>query len=323
MKITKIIKIIKHRMFSPRGKDMLVFCAFLGLSAVLWTVMTLDEEVQRDVRCRLEIVNCPDSVVRVSQIPEAINISVKAHGTQLMSYNIGRNPTISIDYKYYVRNGVVNLSSAEMRNLAHKLFGQSAQITAINPDSLNLVFTSRRPERMPLRVDSRINTLPNCALTGPVKAAIDSVLVYSVNGTPNDVRYISTVPVRLDDVSKSEVIRVRIQSPRGCRVVPDSVDLRINVEPMISRAVKVPIKAINVPSHTKLILVPGQIDVNYMLPMSRYDESTPQFTVVADYNTLDSNFSSNRIKVRIARAEGNFINVYLATDSVEYMIERK
>jgi hypothetical protein len=59
-----------------------------------------------------------------------------------------------------------------------------------------------------------------------------------------------------------------------------------------------------------------------MLPMSRYDESTPHFSVVADYNTLDSNFSSNRIKVRIARAEGNFINVYLSTDSVEYMIER-
>jgi hypothetical protein len=323
MKIADFVNNVKHRMFSPQGKNMLVFCAFIGLSAILWIVMTLNEEVQRDVRCALEIVNCPDSVVRVSPMPEALNISVKAHGTQFMAYNIGRNPKISIDYKYYVRNGVVNLSAAELRNLAHKLFGQSAQITSINPDSLNLVFTSRRPERMPLRVDSRINTLPNCALTGPVKAAIDSVLVYSVNGTPSSVRYISTVPVRLDDVAKSEVIRVRIQSPKGCRVVPDSVDLRINVEPMISRAVKVPIKAINVPANTKLILVPGQIDVNYMLPMSRYDESTPRFTVVADYNTLDSNFSSNRIKVRISHSEGNFINVYLATDSVEYMIERK
>jgi hypothetical protein len=210
-----------------------------------------------------------------------------------------------------------------MNNLAHKLFGQTAQITAINPDSLHLIFTSRRPERLPLRVDSRINTLPNCALTGPVKAAIDSVLVYSPNGVPDNVHAITTVPVRLDDVAKSQVIRVRIQSPAGCRVVPDSVDLRINVEPMISRAIKVPIKAINVPSHTKLILVPGQIDVNYMLPMSKYDESTPKFRVVADYNSLDADFSSNKIKIRLTHAEGNFINVYLAADSVEYMIERK
>jgi hypothetical protein len=323
MNINNFVENTKHRMFSPKGKNMLVFCAFIAISAVLWVVMALNEEVQKDVRCRLEITNCPDSVMRVSPIPEAVNISVKAHGTQLLTYNIGRYPTISIDYKYYVRNGEVSLSTAEMRNLAHRLFGQNAQITAINPDSLHLIFTSRRPERLPLRVDSRINTLPNCALTGPVKAAIDSVLVYSPNGVPDNVHVISTVPVRLDDVSKSQVIRVRIQSPSGCRVVPDSVDLRINVEPMISRAIKVPIKAINVPSGTKLILVPGQVDVNYMLPMSRYDESTPKFSVVADYNTLDADFSSNKIKIRLSRAEGNFINVYLATDSVEYMIERK
>ncbi len=323
MNIYKFVENVKHRMFSPKGKNMLVFGAFICISAILWVVMSLNEEVQKDIRCRLEITNCPDSVMRVSPMPEAASISVKAHGTQLLAYNIGRNPTIKIDYKYYVRNGELFLSTAEMRNLARKLFGQSVQITAINPDSLHLIFTSRRPERMQLRVDSRINTLPNCALTGPVKAAIDSVLVYSPNGVPDNVRYISTVPVRLDDVANSQVIRVRIQAPTGCRVVPDSVDLRINVEPMISRAIKVPIKAINVPAHTKLILVPGQIDVNYMLPMSRYDESTPKFSVVADYNSLDSNFSSNRIKIRLARAEGNFINVYLATDSVEYMIERK
>ena len=72
-----------------------------------------------------------------------------------------------------------------------------------------------------------------------------------------------------------------------------------------------------------MILIPAKVTVNYTVPMSRFDDTQPEFDAVADFNSIDGSFSSNRIKVELQRAEGNFLEVYLSADSIEYIIEQK
>lgn len=318
-----VIKNIRDRMFSPKGKNIMVFCVFILISTLLWMVMALNEDVQRDIKTDIRITNCPDSITRVSDIPEWINISVKGMGTQLFAYGLGHRPCIDIDYRQYERNGVISLKPDQLRGLARRHFGQNATVLSINPDSLYVTFTSLKPKKLPLMVDAQVTTLPNCALTGPIKATVDSVLVYSVSPLPDRIRHVSTNPIRLADVAGSQTMKVKVHPPRGCRTVPDSVTVNISVEPMISRSSKVLIKPIHLPAGVKMILLPSAISVNYTQPMSRYDESTPNFVVTADYSSLDRDLRSNKIKVELTKADGNFINVYLSTDSVEYIIERK
>ena len=92
---------------------------------------------------------------------------------------------------------------------------------------------------------------------------------------------------------------------------------------MISKSIKIPVRAVNVPANLKMILIPSQVTANYTVPMSRYEEKQPSFDIIADFNSLDRNFTSNRIKVEMLRAEGNFLEVYLSADSIEYIIEQK
>ena len=323
MDYRKIINALKRKLFSPRGKNMLVFCVFLFISAVLWVVMTLNEEVQKDIRARIEVVNVPDSVKLVSWLPEVVNVSVKATGNELFTYSMGKDAVIKVDYKYYCRNGRLTLGSTEMRGLARQVFGQATQVLAMNPDTLNLFYTSRRPVRLPVSIDANVVTLPNCALTSPVSVSVDSVLVYSINPLPSDMHQVNTARLELTDVSRSERVRVHLVTPPGSRAYPDSVDIIVNVEPMISRTASVPVRVTNVPAGMNMIVIPAQVTINYTLPMSRYDESKPDFDVVADFNTLDNNFASNRIKLELMRAEGNFLDVYMSEDSAEYIIERK
>lgn len=323
MKFNRLISISKNFFLSPRGKNILVFCLFLCISTILWFVMTLNEEVQKDLRASFRITNVPDSIKRVTPLPPVVNLNVRASGTEFFTYYLGKNLTIDIDYKYYAHDNEININSAQLRGIANRIFGQSAQVLAMNPDKLNLVFTSRKPTRLPLKINARIKTLPNCSLTGPVTANVDSVLIYSVFALEPEIRSVGTAELRLDDVSKSEVVRVKVDAPAGTRAVPDSVYLNVSVEPMISRKMPVVIRPINVPSGLNLILMPKKVDVNYTIPMSSYDDSTPAFEVIADFNTLDPDFSSSRIKISLSKAKGNFLNTYLSTDSVEYIIERK
>lgn len=70
----------------------------------------------------------------------------------------------------------------------------------------------------------------------------------------------------------------------------------------------------------KMITVPAQVEVYYMVPMSTYKktEADPKFTVEADYRSI----SGDKVAVQITRAPKDFINVFLSTDSVEYILEQ-
>lgn len=285
--------------------------------------MALNEAKTMDIRAKISVINVPDSVKLISYIPDEVNINVRATGNDLIAYSIGKEATIQVDYKYYCRQGHISLNTTEIRSLARRTLGQGVQIIAMSPDSLNIWYTSRPPTKLPIRINATVNTLPNCALTRPVSTNIDSVLVYSINPLPASYMSVSTASTILNDVARNKTVRVSLATPPGCRAYPDSVTLAVNVEPMISKSVQVPIRAINVPSRLKMILIPSQITANYTIPMSRYEDTQPVFDITADFNTLDHNFTSNRIKVELQRAEGNFLEVYLSADSVEYIIEQK
>ena len=54
---------------SRQGHSVLVFMAFLALSALLWCVIAFNDESQADIRMPVRLTNVPDSVTIVSQVP--------------------------------------------------------------------------------------------------------------------------------------------------------------------------------------------------------------------------------------------------------------
>lgn len=308
-------------MFSPRGKNVLVFCAFLALATLLWMSKVLNEDLQRDLRCGIRITNVPDSVTRLSQLPDEVYITLRATGTRMALLNIGRKPLIDIDWKTLNRHGNLYLGRAQLLAEARRLVGGDSEVLSVSPDSLQVLFTTRRGIKVPVQVDAHITTMPNCALTGPIKSSVDTVMLYAAN--PVHLAVLKTQLLILTDVDRSDRIRVPIIVPKGMRAIPDSVDLSYNVEPVISRTARVIVKPVNVPQGYRMILLPNTVNVNYMMPMSRYDEKKPEFSVTADYNSLPHNLSSNRIPIQLQRVRGSFINVYLSTDSVDYIIEKQ
>lgn len=323
MNIAEIIHNVRNAVLSPRGRSMLIFLMFVAISGVMWMIMTLNEEIQKDLRCRIEIVNCPDSVTMVSYLPEAINVNVKAKGSQLIKYSWGDMPTVKVDYKYFIKGNTISLGEADMRGLFRNMFGAGAQILAMNPDSLNLQFTSRAPVRLPLTVDSRVTSSPSAVLVGTPKCSSDSVLVYSVNPLDPAIRRISTAPVVLSGLEESKTMRVRVLAPAGTRVVPDSVNVTVEVEKLIVSKADVAIEAVGVPKGENLLLFPDHVEVSYMLPMDDYKNSRRDFRVVADYNSIAKNPGGRRVRLKVVTMPtGRAQNFSLSLDSVSYMIER-
>ena len=315
-----LIKKVKDVYHSQRGRNILVFCIFLVISTILWCVLSLNEEDQFDVRMPVKLTHVPDSVTIISTPPDAISVSLRAKGTQILKQSMGNPPSFDIDFRVYRHRNSILLRKADVNAIARAAYG-GASILVASPDSINLAFTTRKGVAMPIKIDYQVTAGPQSTIAGRPTLSCDTTLIYSTGRIPSNVNYISTEPIRLTDLNRPTTTKVRLIAPRNSRVIPDSVDVTFNVEPLISKTRKVVIEPVNVPSGVKLITFPAQTEVCYMVPMSLYTNSDPHFRVLADYNSISTR--SNKIKLRLRDVPGELQNVHLSADSAEYIIERR
>ncbi|MBD5233371.1 MAG: hypothetical protein HDS65_04235 [Bacteroidales bacterium] len=306
---------------SQKGRDAMMFMAFVVISAILWGVLSLNEEEQYDVRMPLRITHVPDSITLISKGPEALSVSLNAKGTQLIKMSIGDMPTVNVDFRAFRSGNAMRLSSADLKGLVRNATGGS-QVNLVSPDSLVIPFTTHAGFRMLIEPDYKVMAGPQAALVGRPRLSADSALVFTAdNVIPDNVHTVTTEPVRLTDIEETVTRRVRLIGPKGSRVIPDSIDITFEVEPLIFKSRKVVIEPVNVPDDIKLITFPAQIDVFYMVPLSEYKSGESHFRVVADYRTIKRNESTN-VKLQLLNVPPKYQNVYLSADSAEYIIER-
>ena len=285
--------------------------------------MSLNQEVQQDIRCRIEITNQPDSVTMVSYLPDGINASVKSRGSQLIKYSFGTPPTISIDYKYLAHGNQISIGISEMRGLLRGVFGQNAQIISFNPDTLNLVFTSNKGVKLPIEVVSQVSTRSDFALADKPQCYPESVTVYSTRVLDPTRDKVQTMPIQHSGISETQTVRTRVVVPPGCRAFPDSINVVFKVEPLIARKIRIPITAVNVPDSVRLILLPMTVSATYMVPANMYKDDAPPIKVIADYKDIDLAHPSRRIPIFPDNTNApNIRSIRLSNDSVEYMVER-
>lgn len=315
---------ISHSLRSPRGKSAITFLVFLLISTVLWIVMSLNEETQRDLSCRVVITNVPDSLVRVSPLPEVINVSVRGQGTQLIKYLWHARPQMNIDYRQYKSRNKILFSETGLKAFFRNMVGGGCQILSVTPDSLSVTYTSQPGIKLPVRTDVNVTPAPHYVVVSKVKSLIDTVTLYSAASMDTVMKYLSTAPMTLTDVRKSQILRVPMRVPAGMRSIPDSVDVSIEVEPLISKTRKVTITPTHVPEGMNLVTVPMQVEVYYMVPMNVYkkSDSEPKFKVEVDYRDIKEP-TQEKVPVTLAYAPKELLNVFISVDSVDYILEHK
>lgn len=320
--MTEFLHRIYEKMRSPRGRDAGMFILFLFISSILWIVLSLNEEEQQDIRMPLKFVHVPDSVTLISRGPDALSVSLRAKGTQLMKMTIGSTPAVEIDFRAYSSNGAIKVSNADLKALVRNASG-GAQVNVVYPDTLYLPYTTHAGYSMPVVADYRATAGPQAALQGKPVITPDSVKIYFADGIalPDNLKSITTEPIRLVALEKTTVVRARLIGIPHSRIIPDSVDVVFNVEPMIFKSRKVAIEPVNVPHDIKLITFPAQVETFFMVPMSKYTAGATNFRVVADYSTI--NPLSRKVKLALSDVPGQLYNVQLSADSAEYIIERR
>ena len=286
------VNVIDRKLHTRKGKNALLYMMCFLVAFMFWVFISLDETTERDYEVPVKLVNVPDSVVLVGNVPQSVNVTVKGKGTQFVRYTF---------------TGV------------REVFGQGVSILAVNPDSIKVSYATGSGYRLPLHVIADVSSDSRSIISGPIEAAIDSVSVYTVSGRRPDVSYVETEVLVRKDLADTLVCDVAVKQLPGMHIKPEKVEVKVPVELLVSKKRNVPVKVVNLPVGLHMITYPAAVEISYLVPMRLGSQEAP-ISAVIDYNTLRP--GSRNAKVDIRTALSGYKIVSVSQDSVEYVIER-
>lgn len=316
----KIPSIIKEQFTSRNRRNTLTFLVFLGISTLFWFVMTLNDEVQRDLTVKVDIQGMPDDMKLLSSngSSPAINVTVKDKGGNFIYRSLSNNNTLHLDYRdFSTRNNRLTLNQVQLSTSIRQFFGSTAIISNISPDSLSLPFTTQPPVKVAILPVANVHTQPQFVISGQVKCDIDSVLIYLAEGIDLNITSVQTEPIKATGINDTLVQTVGIIVPAGCRAVPSHVQITVPVEPLVSKTFSIPVELINIPTDINVVTFPTAVDFSCLMPMSLYNQETYPVKAYADFNKREDNI----IPLEMSILPDTYLNGSISPSMVEYIIE--
>lgn len=305
---------------SGKTKNFLVFLVFVGIAAVFWVVMSLNDDTQDRYEVKLVIENIPDSVTFINLPPEQLYVTVKDKGTNLVRYSLTGAPELKINFDEYVEGNYLRVTHPSLNASLRHIFGSMASIATVSPDSLKLNFTRLPGRNLPIELIYDVTAAPGMVLAGNPQISSPVVAFYSA--TPSDtIHRLFTDKITLRNIEKNTTVKVPLAQLPGSRTIPSTVDVTFNVEPLVKKESEVPVVADVIPAGRDILFFPSKVKVSYYVPMSRYSDAETPIKAEASFNEAVIT-SSNKVGVKIVGKAPYMSNVELLTDSVEYTLVR-
>lgn len=298
----------------------MLFLIFVGVSVVFWFILALNDSAQDHFNVNIRILNSPDSVTFISDVPERLHVAVSDKGTNLWRNGYLKHPTINIDFKEYSSDGVLRYSYNDLITSLRESFGGTATITSVSLDSLLLYYTTNPGKKVPVLVDCQVYPASGSTLNGEIKATPGSVFVYGKKEVLDTIQYVRTDALVLRNLAETTNLDVKIQKIKDARVMPTKVELTVGIEPLVKKQAMVTVEAVNVPPGEELLLFPSKVPVEYYVAMSRLnDDEDSNIHLVVDYGDV-SKSKNGKLHVEKSQFPERLKNLMLRTDSVEYAI---
>lgn len=298
----------------------MLFFVFVCVSALFWFILALNDSAEDYFNVNLRIVNRPDSVTFISDVPEKIHVAVSDKGTNLWRNGYLKHPVVNIDFKEFSSDGVLRYSYNDLIASLRESFGNNASITSVSLDSLQLYYTTNPGKKVPILVNCHVYPASGSTLEGSISASPGSVYIYGNKETLDTINYVGTEAMTLRDLSETTAMDVKLRKIKGVRAIPSKVVLTIPIEPLVQRQAMVTVEAVNVPEGDGMLLFPSKVPVEYYVAMSRLnDDEDSNIHLAVDYNDIALTHDG-KLKVSVLKFPDRLKNLTLRRDSVEYAL---
>ena len=314
-------KIREKMQESPRTRSVLLYISFVIISAVFWSFLTFNRDVQLDVEVPVEM-SLPKNVHLLAKVPDTLTVTVKDRGYRFLTYLFQKTPKLTLRFTDYSDgNSNFKIDQSHLKKALARILHKNATIVSVLPESINIKFTDLPGKKVPVKTDIIVEPREDYTRYGALLQSQDSVLVFSDAKTLSEINEVYTYHVEETDLTDTLRRKVTIAPINGTVIEPRAIDIVVPIEKLKSQTRNVKIVVRNAPPGVKMLLFPSDVEVTYRSPVSRITEDAG-ITAVVDYNSVDNSTPGNKVKVMIGETPASYQDVKLSHDSVEYIIER-
>lgn len=294
-----------------------MFLIFVGIAAVFWYVLALNDETQSSYDLTLDITDVPDSVTFISTPPARVHVTVRDRGLNLMRYQLSGLPHLAINFREYAEEGRFRVTHSSLLSSLRRVFGSNATISSVTPDSLNVVYTTYPGKLVPIVLDYDVSAVSGMVMGAP-QIDVKEVEVFGTSKM-DTVKRVYTEKVVLGSLDKTTTVEVPLRQPAGTRVIPSSVNVTFVVQQLVKKESEVLVEPDNIPLGHDILFFPSRVRVSYYVPMNRYGETAVPVKVEASFNEA-FNATTDKVAIRVVSQAPYVSNVELLQDSVEYTV---
>jgi hypothetical protein len=217
---------------------------------------------------------------------------------------------------------VFYMTSADLKDYAHMIFGQDVNVEYYVTDTLFFRFPYENFKMVPVLPISTITYRSQYMADGQLEVRPDSVLVYGELLRLENVNAVYTRPISYADLSKDVSGIVRLEKIKDVRFSQPEVRYDMSVKRFVEITRTVPVTAVNVPEGKNMLVYPSVVEVSLKCSFPLVDDPERGLRVEADYNELQKSLGG-RCLLKVSAISRGIIDYETTPVSVSCVIEDK
>ena len=311
-------------------RKVFTFFFFVLISAAFWFVRSLGEEYEDEVSYPIRYINFPDNKVLVGQIPDKLQLRLRAKGFLILRSKLNLNlaplkfnvssfslNSIGPDTFYVVTEKVMDLLSAELNQVT---------ILDISPDTLFFRFMDIEVKKAAVRPLLSLHDKfyqKQFMQNGNIIVSPDSIIVSGPAMTLRNLQSISTEMIYQTNLADTITVECNLKPVNMVTFSQQTVKVTIPVDRFTEVDDNLSVVPLNVPDSLNMIAIPGQVTVTYNICLTNYNKLAKSPLVPRiDYQALQGTQKS-RLNVFLTDTPEIISNIRFNPKEIEFLITRK
>lgn len=299
------------------------FSFFLGFSAIIWVVVQFAKEYTEVIELPISYINLPKDKILVGDIQNTLVLRIKDRGFYIAWNRVSpQKVNIDLSEAKELNNSLVYNLDLQKTAILSQLDLDYEKVVFLQKD-IKIYFEKRAVKKVAVVSAIDVSFAVGYSALENVILRPDSIMISGPANILDTLTTINTESLKINNISNDVSGKVKLESGNlpEISLFQEEVAYVLKTEKFTEGKVEIPIKILNVPNGTNVVIFPKDIIVYYQVSLKDFEKIDPSsFEVVVDFNNAKD--SDGYLVAQIVKKPTEVNNIRLNEIKVQFVIKR-
>jgi len=304
IKEKKSSKKLLLRILKKINRRTVTFLIFVLISAVLWLLNALSKTYSTEISIPVQYVGTPNNYMSHSTMPQEFTLQVEGKGFTILRYKIIKTIIpFKFDLSSYFsmkKDSVIatKIATQTFKRQIEQYLYENITVEDINPKLIDATFSMITFKKVAVLFTGDIKFAPQYWLKGNIEITPDSIIIGGPKNILDTVNAVYTKTIQKNDIRQKTVKNTIVDNRGIFKILNPEVKITVNAEKFTETSLRLPIRTINEPLKTNVMLFPDNATVKFLISLQEFERiDTSNFQLVADLSQINYSPEQEQIKI--------------------------